>query len=209
MIASDSDGLSWFIAMSETTAFADLLERVRRGDAAAAAELVRFHEMDIRVAVRTRLSDPALRRQFDSMDICQSVLASFFLRAAAGQYDLREPGQLIALLTKMARNKLAMHARGLYRQRRDIRRTADELGGADPIDGHAAQTPSPSQLAADRDLIAGAYALMDPEVRQIADLRAQGENWPEVAQALGGTAEARRKQFCRAMDRIAQELELE
>jgi RNA polymerase sigma-70 factor (ECF subfamily) len=44
---------------------------------------------------------------FDSMDICQSVLASFFVRAAAGQYDLQEPGQLIALLFRMARHKLA------------------------------------------------------------------------------------------------------
>src|SRR6478672_10569673 len=108
--------------MYDKSAFAELLERVRGADSDAAAELVRKYESAVRVAIRTRLSDPALRRQFDSMDVCQSVLASFFLRAAAGQYDLRDPAQLVALLTKMAHNKLAMRARHEYRQRRDIRR---------------------------------------------------------------------------------------
>lgn len=194
--------------MAAADAFAELLSQVRNGDAEAARSLVRQFESDIRVAVRTRLSDPALRRQFDSMDICQSVLASFFVRTAAGQYDLNEPGQLVALLTRMAHNKLAMHARGLYRQRRDVRRTADS-GGENPIDFHPATTPTPSELASDRDLIAGAYALMDAEVRQIADCRAQGMNWTEIAASLGGAADSRRKQFTRAMDRIAQQLEIE
>ena len=94
--------------MRDKSVFADLLTRVRGGDSDAASELVRNYESAIRVAVRTRLSDPKLRRQFDSMDVCQSVLASFFLRAAAGHYDLRDPAQLVALLTKMAHNKLAM-----------------------------------------------------------------------------------------------------
>src|ERR1051325_9878786 len=109
--------------MARDERFERLLEEVRRGDSAAARELVDVYESAIRIAVRTRLSDPALRQQFDSMDICQSVLASFFVRAASGQYDLREPAQLVALLTQMARNKLAMRARGEYQQRRDIRRT--------------------------------------------------------------------------------------
>jgi RNA polymerase sigma-70 factor (ECF subfamily) len=195
--------------MASVNDFDELLLRVRNGDSEAAAKLVDQYEADIRVAVRTRLSDPALRRQFDSMDICQSVLASFFVRAAAGQYDLRQPGQLVALLTKMARNKLAMHARGLYRQRRDVRRSAGDAGPAEAIELQPARTPLPGQAAADRDLIAGAYALMDSEVRQIADRRAQGENWPEIARALGGTPESRRKQFTRAMDRIAQQLDIE
>jgi hypothetical protein len=41
-------------------------------------------ELVIRRAVRLRLSDPALRRLFDSADVCQSALASSFVRAAAG-----------------------------------------------------------------------------------------------------------------------------
>jgi hypothetical protein len=50
---------------------------------------------------------------------------------------------------------------------------------------------------------------MNPEVRQIADCRAGGTEWDEIAARLGGTAEARRKQFRRAMDEIARTLEIE
>lgn len=97
--------------MSDRDMFTSFLSRIRSGDARAAEELVRRYEPAIRLAVRTRLTDPALRRQFDSVDICQSVLASFFVRAAAGQYDLSDPAQLTALLVRMAHNKLAGQAR--------------------------------------------------------------------------------------------------
>ena len=63
-----------------------LLTRLRAGDEEAAVELVRRYELAIRVAIRTNLSDPRLRRQFDSLDVCQSVFASFFKNAAAGAW---------------------------------------------------------------------------------------------------------------------------
>src|SRR5690606_34816605 len=71
-------------------AFSDLLKRVRGGDPEAAREIVANYTSAIRVAIRTRLSDRALRRQFDSMDVCQSVFGSFFLRMATGTYELEE-----------------------------------------------------------------------------------------------------------------------
>jgi RNA polymerase sigma factor (sigma-70 family) len=191
--------------MTDAETFIELLRRVRLGEADAACELVRQYELDIRIAVRARLSDPALRQQFDSMDVCQSVLASFFLRAAAGQYDLHEPGQLVGLLTRMAQNKLAMHCRSHRQQRRDVRRTKsinDVAAAPDRI-------PGPERQAVDRDLLRSAYELMDAEVRQMADRRVHGAKWGEIAAHLGGTADARRKQFLRAMDRIAQTLEIE
>ena len=60
----------------------------------------------------------ATRRLLDSADICQSVLGSFFFRAAGGQYDLNEPSQLIRLLVVMARNKLNFQIRKQRAQRR-------------------------------------------------------------------------------------------
>ena len=99
-------------ARSEPEAFPVLIERVRAGDAEAAAELVRRYEPMVRRAARVRLVDPRLGRVLDSMDICQSVMASFFLRAALGQYELNSPDQLLKLLATMARNKLANQAHG-------------------------------------------------------------------------------------------------
>ena len=84
--------------MPEQNQFRELIRRVRNRDEEAASELVRRYESAIRRVVRIHLRDARLRRVLDSTDICQSVLASFFVRVAAGQYDLDEPKQLVKLL---------------------------------------------------------------------------------------------------------------
>src|SRR5262245_9863811 len=126
--------------MSDEESTTDLLRRIRQGDGAAAAELVRLYEPEIRRAVHVRLTDPRLRRVLDSLDVCQSVLAAFFVRAAAGQYDLHDPGRLLRLLTAMARNKVLDHARRQQAQRRDQRRV--EAGAAEPLEG--VRDPAPT-----------------------------------------------------------------
>src|SRR5437588_7490901 len=107
--------------MSEGAAFSELIRRIRAGEETAAAELVQRYESTIRRVVRLRL-DPRLRRVCDSMDICQAVLCSFFVRAASGQYELNTPEQLLKLLAAMARNKLLMTARHQRAARRDFHR---------------------------------------------------------------------------------------
>jgi hypothetical protein len=44
------------------------------------------------------------------------------------------------------------------------------------------------------------------EERALANLRADGCGWTEIAARLGGTAEARRKQLARAVDPVEQHL---
>ena len=41
------------------------------------------------------------------MDICQSVMANFFVRAAAGPFDFKEPNDLTQFLLAVMRNKVA------------------------------------------------------------------------------------------------------
>ena len=132
--------------------YAEFVRRIREGDEHAAEELVRRYEPEIRLEVRgwLRLRNPALRRVFDSMDICQSVLASFFTRAAFGEFDLDEPSQVIRLLVGMARKKVAEQARYHQRQRRDVRR----VGDGDVEYGMEATTDeTPSRLASGRELL--------------------------------------------------------
>src|SRR3954471_7837995 len=112
--------------MPESPTYDDLIRRVRAWDRDAADELVRRYEPAIRRAVRVRLADARLGNLLDSMDICQSVLKSFFVRAAAGQYDLETPEQLLKLLSSMARNKLITQARREHALRRDRRRVVRE-----------------------------------------------------------------------------------
>jgi hypothetical protein len=182
---------------------AELLARVRQGDEDAARRLVQRYESAIRVAVRTNLSDPRLRRQFDSLDVCQSVLASFFFHLTSGAYDLSIPAQLSALLAKMAQNKVRMRAREQFRQRRDVRRLSQ-------VDVENAKIPGfqagPEEPVDDQDLVDRSLDMMPPEIRAIADRRMAGELWPEIADAMGGTPDGRRKQFERAVLPIAQSL---
>ena len=89
------------------TDWKELIARVRSGDSRAAEEIVHKYERVIRLEVRRQLRDPGLRRVFDSMDVCQSVMASFFVRSAAGEHDLEQPEQLVRLLVVMTRHKLA------------------------------------------------------------------------------------------------------
>jgi hypothetical protein len=53
--------------MSVQPDFAEFLRRIRCGDPEAAQELVRRYESTIRLAVRTRLTDPALKRAIDRL----------------------------------------------------------------------------------------------------------------------------------------------
>ena len=77
--------------MPADPSFEELIRRVGSGDEQAATRLVRDFEPVVRRVVRARLRDGCARREFDSMDVCQSVLAIFFVRVAAGQYDLSRP----------------------------------------------------------------------------------------------------------------------
>src|SRR5262245_59960928 len=84
--------------MSQELSFADLIRRVRAGDQEGWAELVKRYEPTIRRAVRFRLVDHRLGAVLDSMDIWQSLLRSFHVRVASGQYELNQPEQLLKLL---------------------------------------------------------------------------------------------------------------
>ena len=193
--------------MASPASFDDFMRRVRSGDEQAAVELVRQFEPLIRREVRYQLRDRRLYRLFDSMDICQSVLASFFVRSAAGQYDLDNPEQLVKLLVSMAHNKLASAARKHRRQRRDSRREAP--GGAGELEQVSDRSLSPSDLVAGEELLQRFRNALTAEERTLADLRSQGVTWSDIAGRLGGTVEARRSQLSRAIDRVSRELGLE
>lgn len=193
--------------MIDDSTFTDYLRRIRAGDEQAARDLVLRYEPFIRREVRFRLRDRRLSRVLDSLDICQSVLASFFVRTAAGQYDLERPEDLLKLLVGMARNKLAFQARQHYRQCRDLRRL--DAAGAEALAEVAAVEPTPSQLVANKELLEEARRRLTSEERRLAELRSQGRTWDEIAAELGGTAQARRMQLDRAMDRVTRQLGLD
>ncbi len=188
-------------------AFHELIQRIRAGDAEAAAILVRQYEPEIRRAVRFRLGNSRLRRVFDSMDVCQSVLGSFFVRVAAGQFDLEEPNQLLRLLTVMAQNKLRNYANQQNALRRDQRRQLAD--GTPVLEGVPDRVSSPSQVIARRELWTVIHKELNAEERYVAEQRAAGRPWNELAAELGCTPEGLRKRYSRAVDRVVQRLGLD
>jgi RNA polymerase sigma factor (sigma-70 family) len=192
--------------MPEMDSFAELLRRVRAGDVAAADELWRHYEPFLRREVRLRLRDPSLRRLFDEDDVCQSVMASFFVRAAAGQFELEGPEHLRNLLARMGRNKLAGQARRHQAGRRDHRRVGQFAEGEE---GEApGADPTPSQAVAWQEMFQEFRNRLSTEEHQLADLRTDGLSWADIAARLGGTADARRIQLGRAVERVSRELGL-
>ena len=189
--------------MPEDNAFEELIRRVRGGDEDAARELVLRYESKIRRVVRFNLDD-RLRRHFDSMDVCQSVLASFFVRAGLGEFQLETPAQVMNLLATMARNKLRNQVLHQKRARRDYQRVTTGNEELAP-DG----APSPSQQVANRELLSEARRRLSDEERHLLELREQGKEWTDIAVEVGGSAEALRKKLKRAIERVAEELGLD
>ena len=193
--------------MSSAAHFVEFFRRIRHGDEQAAVEFVRRYEPLIRREVRLGISDRRLNRAFDSIDVCQSVLASFFVRAATGQYDVESPEELVKLLMSIARNKLASLARRERRLRRDARRVAETQ--PDVLEQVVDTASSPSEIVLQRELIERMRAELSDDERQIADLRVEGLGWDKVAERLGGSPQARRMQLARGIERAAQHLGLD
>ncbi len=192
--------------MSEENPFRDFIARIRAGDQAAASELIARYEPTLRRVARLRLYDPRLRRAFDSTDVSQSVFASFFARAARGQYRLDSPEQLLKLLWMMCRKKVVDRARVERAACRDYRRTRR----AGPrLAGLVADGASPSRELSDRELVEEVRKRLPDEDRALAEDRAQGREWDEIAAARGASPEALRKKLARAVGRVARRLGLE
>jgi RNA polymerase sigma factor (sigma-70 family) len=193
--------------MQSKLPFPELFARVRRGDAQAAEALVREYEPEIRRAIRFRLTDPKLRRVVDTVDICQSVLGNFFARAALGQFDVDRPEQLVALLVTMARNRVTNwhHHQRVRQADKQQPLAAGEEPGAMPSSG----APTPSRVVAGRELLQEFRKRLSSQELVLADARAAGREWKEIAGELNESPEALRKRLSRACDRVARELRLE
>ena len=68
---------------------------------------------------------------------------------------------------------------------------------------------SPSELVAGEELLREFRRRLSEEEQRLADLRAGGHAWADIAAQMGGTPDARRQQLDRAVSRVSRELGLE
>jgi RNA polymerase sigma-70 factor (ECF subfamily) len=174
--------------MSEP-AFDDLMARLRAGDEAAASLL--FHRFASRLIglARARL-DPLVRQKVDPEDVVQSVFKSFFLRHAAGQWDLGGWDGLWALLTVLTVRKCGRRAEYHRAGRRDVRR--EVAGGEEEDETFAdcaamAREPSPEEAVVLAETVQRLLAPLASRDRHIVTATLQGCQAAEVAEQVGCT----------------------
>lgn len=177
--------------------FQKFLAAVRAGDQRAAEELVHEFEPTLRRVIRRRLTDPRLRRVFDTMDIVQSILGDFFPRAAAGQFQLETPEELRKLLVTMAINKLTSKFRKEHNWSGEI------------PEGYEPTTAiyHPSQAPDNQDLLRVMRSRLAEGDRLLFDLRTTGRTWTEIGKQLKKPADSLRIRLTRAIARVKTELE--
>jgi DNA-directed RNA polymerase specialized sigma24 family protein len=184
--------------MPELVDLPELINRVHAGDQEAASELVRVFEPHMLRIVRTQMRERAdyevLRRDVSAADICQSVFMSLIVRLRQGRFELNSPEDLKKLLNAMTRLKIAAKARRRSVKWRDILGDDAPQKAMDPCAG-------PEKLVDDKDLYEVILKLFSLEELQILNGRLDGETWHQIAAAMGGTPDARRRQLERAIER--------
>ncbi len=179
--------------------FATLLARAGQGDADALASLVRQYEPRVRLVARVLLGR-GLRPYLDSVDLTQSVHRSLLLGLRHGKFALTGPEHLIALALTLVRRKVARHWRRLQRQQR-----LSGAGGGDPeqiLAGLPCPEADPAREAQFKDQLRQLYGRLGPLEQRLVELRLQGHNTVELAQALGLHPVALRVRLTRLRQRL-------
>ncbi len=188
----------------DTANFADLILRVRAGDAEAVEAVMTNYGEALQREVRFTLLDSRLRRFIGDSDVFQSVIFRFFDGMREGSFTVETPTDLVRLLKGIARNRIAELVRFWHAQRRDLSRNAeyDAALTTDPCD----EADSPGHVLARAELASRIQKRLEVRDCEIMLLRDEGLSWSVIAERLGAVSgEALRKQHTRAMAQIAAE----
>lgn len=163
----------------------ELFEQYRRGSDEAGRQLWTLYGALVRQAVRRRLPQ-RLRQVFDSEDFTQQVWASFF-ESLGDTPDFEKPSQLVAYLQAMAHNKIAEECRrrlgGVRRNEKHTRSLTSSVTAWVSRDGK--NTPTPSEVAIERELLQQMLTELPEEHRRIVELRSSGLTYKEIGQQIG------------------------
>jgi len=189
--------------------FTELIDRLRRGDASAVDVFLQEYGPAIRREVRFILLDLRLRVVVSESDVCQSVLMRFFVKLWSGGYEFERPSDLVGLLKKMVRCRVADLARRWMNLGRDLRRTVSVDSGMDHVAGPNAETPS--EIVMRSELLGEMQKRLSERDRVILSLRQEKRTWAEIVACLNSDCgpEALRKQFERSLAQLCRELGIE
>jgi RNA polymerase sigma-70 factor (ECF subfamily) len=181
--------------------FVTLLERGRRGDQEALAQLARQYESKVRLVARVLLG-PALRPYLDSLDLVQSVHRSLLLGLRQERFTVANPENLLALALTMVRRKVARQWRRARRQLRLDQGSGSTNDLAQLLTSLGTTQSDPARLAQFNDQVHHLCEQMDAGERRLLDLRLQGFSTAEMAREMDLTAVALRVRLTRLRQRL-------
>ncbi|HTF90189.1 MAG TPA: RNA polymerase sigma factor [Planctomycetota bacterium] len=186
-----------------------LLRRWNGGDEDALQELLHLHLPWIQAHVKKRLGG-LVRAKEETVDVVQDSLVEF-LRYGP-RFQVSNEAHLRFLLGRIAENVLRDRHDFFTRRRRQVARerplpeeTVLELdaGSRDSIQPDRALEKKQWQA-----WVRLALELMDPEEREVIVLRQWDElEFAEIASRIGGSADAVRMRFQRALPKLAQKIQ--
>ena len=191
---------------SQTDQFQDVLKLVRSGNPQAISIFVAQYEPFIRRAMRFRLARASLHSVADSVDVCQSVFGSLFVRLVAGEYELATEDDLSKLLYTIANNKFLALQRRELAKRRDRRQTVSLDTRAEIADE---RQMTPMRSLSLTELMTKFESSLEPDEEVLYRLRKQGKSWSSIATHLRDDPIVLRKRLSRAVKRVALALGIE
>ena len=186
--------------------FQHLLRLVRSGNPNAISKFLAEYEPFVRRAMRFRLARASLQSAADSVDVCQSVFGSLFIRLVAGEYELATEEDLNKLLYSIANNKFLALQRRELAKRRDRRLTVS-LDTRVEIADKRQVTPERSLSLV--ELMTKFESNLEPDEWQLYQLRKQGQSWHSIATQVDEDPIVLRKRLSRAVRRVALALRIE
>ena len=157
----------------------ELMEALRRGDESAAEELFARYYPRLVALVRRQMGWK-LREVEDSSDIAQSVLRSFFGRAADAGYVAKAEEGLWPLLVSITLNKIRNRAKSWDRMCRQSRRTVPLVEAGLPQVGQL-----PEDAAILKELVERLLKTFPEKRRKIVVCLLQGYGVGETANHVG------------------------
>ena len=181
--------------------FSDLLRRAIRQEPDAVAEIYRRYESRVRTRVRQRLT-PVLRRQYDTVDIGQSVFADV-LRDLP-EFEDRGESAFLHWLYVRAERKVNAKQRRSPRARLAASETGDSSAQSLEV---PCPYPGPSEQATAAEESRRLGLLLSDlaeQERRVIELRTQEKaTFREIAEHLGmPTEDAARKCYARALKKL-------
>jgi RNA polymerase sigma factor (sigma-70 family) len=182
--------------------FQTLLRAAQAGDEEASRELYETYVKYVLICVRHRMWH-RLRSKFDSQDFVQQVWASFF-DDRNDLPDFQTPEDLIAYLQTMAERKVIMEGRRRRQPKNDMRLENPVHEDSDMVGMHpATRLPTPSAVAVFREQYDRLVEQQVPEVREVAELRVEGNSFSEISQKLEINESTARKAIRRIRKRAS------